>query len=316
MSSSAQLQRLTVDTLRALCRHTGITGVPTRKAEIAATLARHLDPFQPPVPPLTKSSPPPPIVLSVDVGYKNLAWACIQGPRVLAWHRTSIIDRGTVPMADGTKDGLPSRIYDPQLFARGVHSAVGEMQQQLVRAIPSSHPGSVYAVVERQRTMGPAQGSMTVFMVNAVEAMLWAALLHPTLLPSGVDLHARSLPPGQVSGWFALKGEGKSKNKKANAVGLVTRLLASPHCFTTADQPGLVVREMVPPYLVLPADARAGFVTAGKQDDMADALLQALAYQDWMANSRRLAGVLAHNGVISVDECGQWPSWRRRLVLG
>ncbi|ORZ34058.1 hypothetical protein BCR44DRAFT_34627, partial [Catenaria anguillulae PL171] len=135
--------------------------------------------------------------------------------------------------------------------------------------------------------MLPGQSGFTVFMVNSVEGMLWSAFLHPSFIHRHNHPTMVSLPPGQVSKWFEHGGAGK----KSAATLLVQLLLSSPTHAVLLDKPSASIPPPMsrPNQLRVPRAYATQFGMEKKKDDMADALLQALAYQDWRTNGLHFA---------------------------
>ncbi|KAI9168285.1 hypothetical protein H9P43_007657 [Blastocladiella emersonii ATCC 22665] len=293
-SIAERLSRFKVADLRDLARVTGLGGLPTRKADLAAAVGAHLTSHAP------GSSNAAPVVLSIDVGYRNLAWALADDRRVHAWRRETLVPAAAEKSESESESETKARIYEPTVFARAVLSLTQNMAGAVTeaRAAYGADPAQLHVVIERQRSMGPAQGSLTVFMVNMVEGMLWSSVLHPAFLrePLGAPLRGVSLPPGQVSQWFehgSTGGKSKSKSKKTAATAMVDRVLRDAAMAGKGELAIAYQADVAQPKLTsslaLDASLAAAFAAEKKRDDMADALLQAAASLDWLRNARDVA---------------------------
>ncbi|KAJ3375120.1 hypothetical protein GGF31_005842 [Allomyces arbusculus] len=286
-SVPTSLMRLTVPDLKHLCKSAGVVGLPTRKSEIAAKLTAHLH--------ATAQRGTVPRIVSIDVGFRNLAWAYLRGSELRAWQRVTL-----VPAADDAADEAAERVYDPRVFAVSVHELVAKIDAEIhgVASESGARPrpvatgkaetdGPVRYVIERQRMVGVGKASFSVFMVNMVEGMLWSSLTQPARLAAGEVPVLTSLPPGAVSKWFEHGGD----KKKRTATNMTKALLAS-RFIEEVDSLSIPTGADVGSSehsLKIPGALMRQFHLEKKKDDLADALLQALAVADWTANSVHLA---------------------------
>ncbi|KNE54833.1 hypothetical protein AMAG_00783 [Allomyces macrogynus ATCC 38327] len=292
-SVPTSLTRLTVPDLKHLCKSAGVVGLPTRKAEIAAKLTSHLH--------ATAQRGTVPRIVSIDVGFRNLAWAYLHGSELRAWQRVTL-----VPAADDAtaEEAATERVYDPRVFAVSVHELVAKIDAEIhgvgdaagatprpVATGAAATDGQVQYVIERQRMVGVGKASFSVFMVNMVEGMLWSSLTQPVRLAAVEVPVLTSLPPGAVSKWFEHGGD----KKKHSATNLTKALLAS-RFIEEVDSPSPLTTDASAQSLKIPSVLVRQFHLEKKKDDLADALLQALAVADWTANSvhlARLHGIMA-----------------------
>lgn len=190
-------------------------------------------------------------VLSIDIGFRNMAYCLVQpgGKRskskVLDWDRADL--------------DVPSS-YSPAEYSMSV--------RQFVDRLPREEAG--VCLVERQRFLssGISQIPLPILKSSVIEALLHA------LIPSTLSLTpdaVRSVLPRRVSQHFGLgapRGSSlsisrRTAHKKREAVTLASALIA-------LDGP-----------VQCGAKYRRRFLAESKRDDMSDALLQALAWIEW-----------------------------------
>ncbi|KNE56482.1 hypothetical protein AMAG_02285 [Allomyces macrogynus ATCC 38327] len=308
-SIPTSLTRLTVPALKHLCKSAGVVGLPTRKAEIAAKLTAHLH--------ATAQRGTVPRIISIDVGFRNLAWAYLHGSELRAWQRVTL-----VPAADDAADeAATERVYDPRVFAVSVHELVAKIDAESnstggtagattrpVAAGAAATDGPAQYVIERQRMVGVGKASFSVFMVNMVEGMLWSSLTQPARLAAGTTWPVlTSLPPGAVSKWF----EHGGNKKKRTATNLTKALLASRFIEEVDSPSALTANADGARSLKIPSALVRQFHLEKKKDDLADALLQALAVADWTANSVHLARL---HGIMAADAAAAPSTWQQAMA--
>lgn len=200
----------------------------------------------------------PKYVISVDVGYRNLAFAHVsKDHKVLRWRRVDLdID-----------DHHPSQsAASVTRFVRG----------QLLADIAGIEKDCAI-VIERQRfrSMGGHSVLEHTLRVNMVEAMLWSAIQCLT----GPDLVKEAVTAIAVEKyWSILKPhldpssdwhiDTSIQSKKKRSQQLVTQLLATR---TISCSPEL----------------QAMFAKESKKDDLSDSILQAIAWLDWRKHTQK-----------------------------
>ncbi|KAL7752611.1 hypothetical protein RI367_002145 [Sorochytrium milnesiophthora] len=303
-------------------------------------------------------------VISIDVGFRNLAWVHASPDRILHWERRVLVPSAaasaTMPKprktstakkskgagddtreradddpkgkrkkpvkheaeSDGNDDvkagTVDTRIYSPAMFARSVRSVVDDIEAA-VRAQPIDTPLSI--AVEQQSFRGAAMRSLSVFMVNMVEGMLWYGLTNSHLLRArNVTVHA--VPPGHVAKWLypvstsstndsaAADTQEDSSDPKASA--RKKRLVSAKKKLTSVSLVNALLGDQE--HLHIPEQYLQTYQTERKRDDMADCLLQALAWLDWSYNRITLRQQL----IVGLPEVnalqnGNPHSWRARL---
>lgn len=192
----------------------------------------------------------PKSVISVDVGYRNLAFAHVsKDHKVLQWRRVDLdIDN-----------------HHPSQSAISVTRFV---RQDLL--VDVTHPEEDYAIViERQRfrSMGGHSVLEHTIRVNMVEAMLWSALqcmTGPGMTKEAVNAIAvekywSSIRPYPLPD---AQNDAPSRSKKKRSEILVTDLLATNFLDCSSELQNMFAKE-------------------SKKDDLSDSMLQALAWLNW-----------------------------------
>lgn len=260
-------------------------------------------------------------ILSIDMGIRNLAYCVLDVPadsslpNLVAWQRIAV---SSAPVPNNDKSELASKV-EKESFEPPVLSAAAF---KLLRKTLLPH-NPTHILIERQRfrSMGSPNILEWTVRVNMLESMIYAILL--TLREEGAwNGTVVPIAPGKV-GPFWLEGEvttaalqeaetgGSSptvaKTKTRNAklakalnkgakVDLVRNWLAIGNR-VRVDSPG--VETLVKAYLdkwdkkpggvkgKRPAkDAVATIEKMGKLDDLADSLLQGMAFIQWEENKR------------------------------
>lgn len=188
----------------------------------------------------------PESVLSIDMGYRNLAFAHIsKEQKVLRWCRVDLdIDN-----------------HHPSQSARTVTRFV---RDQLLQGI-STMSTDCAIVIEKQRfrSMGGFSVLEHTLRVNMVEAMLWSAL--QCMTDPGMVKEAVS-PVAVEKYWSDIKGfhseENQLSSKKKRSELLVTKLLSNNYIDCNPELLNM-------------------FACEKKKDDLSDSMLQGLAWLDW-----------------------------------
>lgn len=261
--STAWLSALKMPALRRLSALVGLN-MTGNKTTLLTQLAS--------LPPTSSASR----ILSIDMGIRNLAYCVLdlpagKRPQVLAWTRTAI--------------PIPESIA-LQAFAAAAHTLATDL---LAEWEPE------YVLIERQRWRsagGTAVQEWTI-RVNTIEAMLHSTFycLHASEMKW--DGTVESVDPGRVARLWAPERKGRTtaaqvKKLKKEVVREWLRLggvvkLGNASVERTAE-------------LVAIADTKGATKSDGtkleaeekKVDDLADCLLQAMAWRKWQQNRRLL----------------------------
>jgi hypothetical protein len=188
----------------------------------------------------------PESVISIDMGYRNLAFAHVsREQKVLRWRRVDLdIDN-----------------HHPSQSASTVTRFV---RDQLLKGISSTSTDCAI-VIEKQRfrSMGGFSVLEHTLRVNMVEAMLWSALqcmTDPHMIKEAVS------PVAVEKYWSDIKGfnseDTESSSKKKRSERLVAHLLASN-------------------YIDCSSELHDMFESEKKKDDLSDSMLQAIAWLNW-----------------------------------
>ncbi|KAH8556162.1 ribonuclease H-like domain-containing protein [Umbelopsis sp. PMI_123] len=247
-SLRSRLSRQKASELKIEAISTGIQTSGT-KAEVIDRLVSHYNQIIPLEVTASYGYIVPKSVISIDVGYRNLAFAHVSADnQVLRWHRVDLdIDN-----------------HHPS------HSAVSVtrfVRQQLLTDMKND----CAVVIERQRfrSMGGHSVLEHTLRVNMVEAMLWSALQCMT----GTDMTKEAVNAIAVEKYWSMiqpefstlsEAESKttSRSKKKRSQDLVTHWLETD-------------------VLNCSSELRAMFAAEKKKDDLSDSLLQGIAWLNW-----------------------------------
>ena len=280
-------------------------------------------------------------ILSIDMGIRNLAMCTVALPDrwtskskpalpiIQTWERIAI-SKKAIPGSSG--DGSESmaavakEAFDPSTYAQHAYNLVA-------KHILPSQPTQILIERQRFRSMGGSAVQEWTLRVNMFEAMiyatlkafseqkLWTGSVHPVApskvsqfwLGGGVKTAEKPMP----------KSRDSSARTKAAKVALVNKWLGSGHMFEVEGQAADVAQV----YTLRSARSPAKDVAAhsgdlevlrervpyafGKLDDLADCLLQAMAWIRWESNRR--AFVAGERGLedVSLRSVGGSPSSRK-----
>ncbi|KAG2182494.1 hypothetical protein INT43_007425 [Umbelopsis isabellina] len=188
----------------------------------------------------------PESVISIDMGYRNLAFAHVsREQKVLRWCRVDLdIDN-----------------HHPSQSASTVTRFV---RDQLLKGIPPSSTDCAI-VIEKQRfrSMGGFSVLEHTLRVNMVEAMLWSALqcmTDPNMIKEAVSPVAVEKYWSDIKGYCSDDNQLSSKKKRSEL--LVAKLLSSNYIDCNPELLNM-------------------FASEKKKDDLSDSMLQGLAWLDW-----------------------------------
>ena len=250
-------------------------------------------------------------IISIDMGIRNLAYCRIALPAnwsagleptvpvVEAWERIAISSR--VRPDNLQPDNSTTKVketFDPLTYSCHAY--------QLITNLLNSGPHPTQILIERQRfrSMGGSAVQEWTLRVNMFEAMLYAVL--KTMSEQGLwKGQIWPMAPNKVSKFWLGKeegiDEGKTKKNKGQKIDIVKVWLSEGNRFElqgkakamgTAYLTALDGRR-VPRRRVLVSDSDIGGTAEtgiGKLDDLADCLLQGMAWIKWEENRRSLTG--------------------------
>lgn len=250
-------------------------------------------------------------IVSIDMGIRNLAycrmslppgWASTAQPAVAVVHEWSRIvvskPANAESSTENTEQRAPKEAFDPATYAKHACSLVKKLL---------SAPQPTQILIERQRfrSMGGSAVQEWTLRVNMFEAMLYAVL--ETLSEQG-SWHGAVHPvaPAKVSNFWLgevdteprTKSGPKSLKTKAAKIDVVTKWLEDGNCFqlrgaaAKLGQAFLKKRKGAKRVLIeqnsINTDASGPHfeVEMGKLDDLADCMLQGMAWVQWEKNRR------------------------------
>ncbi|KIV90814.1 hypothetical protein PV10_05421 [Exophiala mesophila] len=263
-------------------------------------------------------------LLSIDMGIRNLAFAHIKAPLkpgngrstypqygtpvLEAWHRISVSQSPSI------NDKMVSVDHDPT----GRHNSQIKAKTKVAKESfePVDYAGHAHSLVqlllhdykptqiliERQRFRSGGQSAVQewTIRVGVFEGMIYAVLR--TLLEQGnVDLEVNPMLPPRVNRlWLQgrapadLKAEKKlsGRETKKAKIDIVGALLESSRDAKTTLQLGAsskaISEEFVSVWKKEKSSGSRSSAGIGKLDDLADCLLQGLAWVEWQNNRMRL----------------------------
>ncbi|KAI9801388.1 MAG: hypothetical protein M1825_003367 [Sarcosagium campestre] len=321
----AHLQGLRLAQLKQIAVRCGVNSTGTKTA-IASSIQQELSksiPSCPAVPPRGSHKesndvspshvmPNAPRVLSIDMGIRNLAYCVFDTPprssmsaessilpAILAWRRLSMC---SPPSDAGQDEPMPAKeSFEPAVYA--VHAF------KLLSEVLSSHqPDLVLIERQRYRSMGSSTILEWTVRVNMLEGMLHAVLhtLEQTGQWQGI---VASVSPAKVTSFWVgdevRKTLRKEKSAKARSKGAKIDLVG-----TWLDHGGVVRLETSTAQATGDAflekwkgtrstrrslakvkgetKGTSSHEVIGKLDDLADCLLQGMAWLSWSDNKRLL----------------------------
>ncbi|MCJ1390469.1 hypothetical protein MMC18_003328 [Xylographa bjoerkii] len=301
--SLAWLTTLKATQLKALATATGLPSSGTKPLLTARLLASlpisklyHPDPA-------SNDTSTTPRILSIDMGIRNLAYCQLALPArwpashtsnqaapsalpvVEAWDRIAVAPR---PASAPSETPPTKEPFDPATYAPHALSLLSS----LILAAAPSPPTTILIERQRFRSLGSSSVQEWTLRVNMFEAMLHAVLhtLRAHRIWEG-DVYA--VEPGRVQA-FWLSGEEKTGEKAEGG-----RVVKGPRKAKQGKEEKIrLVRRWVEEGGVVVLEGRAeetgkGFVAkgkggVGKKDDLADCLVQGMAWVRWEENRRRI----------------------------
>ncbi|KAL8797352.1 MAG: hypothetical protein Q9195_000506 [Heterodermia aff. obscurata] len=251
-------------------------------------------------------------IVSIDMGIRNLAICSIIAPGrrhsgqplnvpvVQNWERIAISKKATADIPEeGTLGSITKEPFDPQTYAQYAYDLV-------VKRIMPCQPTQILIERQRFRSMGGSAVQEWTLRVNMFEAMiyatlrtllenkLWQGLVHPVApakvskfwlgddndehpkLAASKSLKTKSAKIALVGDWlckgqlFELQGEA-ADTARAYQMKLARR----------RARKGAAEQKAIAQQIQMPRDI-------GKLDDLADCLMQAIAWIQWEENRRAL----------------------------
>ncbi|KAL2042230.1 hypothetical protein N7G274_004718 [Stereocaulon virgatum] len=262
-------------------------------------------------------------IISIDMGIRNLAYCrlilpeskfttksheqkYIGNPAITEWARIEMSKRIPKPAGEQDPRIAVKEAFDPLTYSHHAYTLVNT----LLNNTPN-HPTHILIERQRFRSMGGSSVQEWTLRVNMFEAMIYAVLksfsergdwrgsVHP-VAPAKVA----KFWLGEKQG-AELEGTGtKSENTKGAKISVVGRWLEEKNSpFQLEGQ----AKEMGERYLLRrkvgkrnKSKGREGPVEIGKLDDLADCLLQGMAWIQWEKNRR----LIMSSGIGALGEMG------------
>jgi cruciform cutting endonuclease 1 len=255
---------------------------------------------------LTPRQRPSPLrILSIDMGIRNLAYCILDVPKasktvpsIRAWHRLAVSTAPGIPetQPDGAVPVAVKESFNPATLSAAAYTL---LREKLLLEEPT------HVLIERQRfrSMGSRNILEWTVRVNMFESILYAVL--GTLKGEGVwNGEVQAIAPGKVGPFWVGEEMGdtvesrkvrKSQSAKVRNKGAKTDLVRSwleggeMVALGNEDVEG-VARRYMEKWDRRPGGRRKGGVEGeekmGKLDDLADSLLQGMAWIQWEENKR------------------------------
>ncbi len=315
---------LKLSQLQSLAFQCGVSTSGT-KPVLTSRLVKELVPIVPNNGPKASIAPR---ILSVDVGIRNLAYCMLNVPSdtfsnrtsplpaVTAWRRLAV---SSAPAASGDEESLLPRAkeaFDPPTLSAAAYA--------LVRHTLLPHDPT-HILIERQRfrSMGSPHILEWTLRVNMFESMLYAVLqtLRSETIWNGTVI---PIAPGKVGPFWLESGQSvtapsrahlklrKTKSakllNKGAKIDLVKSWLEGKENVTLgSSEAEFTAQAYLEKWYRLPGRAKSkdgmkrdkvgGVEAMGKLDDLADSLLQGMAWVQWEKNKRDVL----KNGVEALD---------------
>lgn len=254
-------------------------------------------------------------LLSIDMGIRNLAFAHFTAPKAAdssamyaqptlqTWRRVAIAqssgstrisrrdgedeedDAASLATAGGTKES-----FEPADYARHAYDLVRDM-------LETHEPNHVIIERQRFRSGGRAAVPEWTIRVGVFEGMLYAVLR--TLIEQGMlEVEVEPVQPTQVNRYW-LEGRGvdvpaagkklTGREVKRAKIDLVGGMLDGPsEKISISEDIRPFAREFVSTWKRVGRTKRDEVKSITKLDDLADSLLQGLAWIDWHNHRRRI----------------------------
>ncbi|KAI4129196.1 MAG: hypothetical protein LQ338_002355 [Usnochroma carphineum] len=236
-------------------------------------------------------------ILSIDMGIRNLAycrlslphtWPCNGSnnsriiPTITHWSRVDVSKSSTTTTIPTDHDEAtdskapPKELFNPSTYASHAHNL-------LTRTLLPLAPTHILIERQRFRSMGGSAVQEWTLRVNMFEAMLYATL-HTLRQEGAWEGEVLSVEPSKVARfWVCGEGEGKGNTEKTKKRKMaVARELVRAGTGVRAEE-GLAVGDVLRGFAG--KNGGKGGKT-GKFDDLADSLLQGLAWVRWEENKR------------------------------
>jgi cruciform cutting endonuclease 1 len=253
-----------------------------------------------------RQRPSPCRILSIDMGIRNLAYCILDVPKSLpntlpsirAWHRLAV---STAPEVlefkpdEGVEFAPVKEVFNPATLSSAAYTL---LRKKLLLEEPT------HILIERQRfrTMGSRNILEWTVRVNMFESILYAVLC--TLKGEGIwNGEVQAIAPGKVGPFWvgeesdtaASKKERKSKSAKIRNKGAKVNLVRSwleggEMIRLENKEVESMARRYKEKWDRSPGGRRKsegdGEEKMGKLDDLADSLLQGMAWIEWEENKR------------------------------
>ena len=255
-------------------------------------------------------------IVSIDMGIRNLAYCKVKIPNmghsctrppvpiVYEWARVAVSNQTTTDavLAD-TVHSPPKEAFDPATYAHHAYRLIDQI-------LSVTQPTQILLERQRFRSMGGSAVQEWTLRVNMFEAMLYA-VLHTFSSRNLWHGMVHSVLPAKVSRFWLVDGEDKltkkshatSSTTKAAKIALAGKWIGEGGQFRLDGEAAKLAvayqrKRLGRKQVLLEHDQRKGHpagdygpVEIGKLDDLADCLLQGMAWIQWERNRRR---ILAH----------------------
>lgn len=240
-------------------------------------------------------------ILSIDMGIKNMALCCLNVPRrdimsstpaipeLTTWKRFSPLDARAAEMCSD----------EPATPSDFSAEALAPLAARIAQELLDKYCPTVIAIeTQRYRTMGSASVQEWTIRVNRLEAMLHACFAILKNNRTGSRVPVLGISPQRTTNYWLADDIKLGRDTKKLKTNLVRSWVIDGTTVSFQHQSSSVA-EAVSLFSGKNRLSKARAKGAGKVDDLADSLLQALALVRWEQNRLRFVNCWSRSDLVS-----------------